>query len=321
MDPSGLSAPDLRKNESNLASVRKSLLLLALLVACGGPGNDVAATVNGIDIAVTDIQGMRVGESSTTINKTLFASDLTDAIIDTAVVNAVLNEFGFDPTEEAIAIKVSELSDEIETAQGMGVDEFFASQGLPVERLQVIARQQLIRDELREQFAPDIDPVTDQDAEILLGAERQGRTNACVRHILVATEEDANAALARIEGGEAFEDVAADVGTDGTAPNGGDLGCNRLGLYVAEFANAAFESPIGEVSGPHQTQFGYHLILVESREEPSLEEVKTELSDARIGELVAAWILEQVSAAEVEVDPQYGTWVLEPTPMVQAPTS
>jgi parvulin-like peptidyl-prolyl isomerase len=75
------------------------------------------------------------------------------------------------------------------------------------------------------------------------------------------------------------------------------------------------------VSGPHQTQFGYHLILVESREEPSLEEVKTEISDARIGELVAAWILEQVSAAEVEVDPQYGTWVLEPTPMVQAPTS
>jgi peptidyl-prolyl cis-trans isomerase C len=137
----------------------------------------------------------------------------------------------------------------------------------------------------------------------------------------VTTEDEANAALARIEGGEAFADVAADVGTDGTAPNGGDLGCNPLGLYVAEFANAAFESPIGDVSGPHQTQFGYHLILVESREEPSLEEVKTEISDARIGELVAAWILEQVSAAEVEVDPQYGTWVLEPTPMVQAPTS
>jgi parvulin-like peptidyl-prolyl isomerase len=203
----------------------------------------------------------------------------------------------------------------------VGVDEFFASQGLPIERLQVIARQQLIRDELRERFAPDIDPVTDQDAEILLGAERQGRTNACVRHILVTTEDEANAALARIEGGEAFADVAADVGTDGTAPNGGDLGCNPLGLYVAEFANAAFESPIGEVSGPHQTQFGYHLILVESREEPSLEDVKTEISDARIGELVAAWILEQVSAAEVDVDPQYGTWVLEPTPMVQAPTS
>jgi hypothetical protein len=62
------------------------------------------------------------------------------------------------------------------------------------------------------------------------------------------------------------------------------------------------------------------LILVESREEPSVEEVKAEISDARIAELVAAWILEQVNSAEVEVDPQYGTWVLEPTPMVQAPT-
>jgi parvulin-like peptidyl-prolyl isomerase len=301
--------------------VRKSLLLLALLVACGGASGDVAATVNGIDIAVTEVQAMRVDESATTINKTLFATDLTDAIIDTAIVSAVLSEFGIDPTEEEIATKASDLTEQIESSQGVPVDEFFTSQGLPVERLQTIARQQVIRDKLGDEFAPEIDPVTDQDAEVLMGVDRMGRTNACVRHILVPTEPEAAAALDRIEGGETFEDVAADVGTDGTAANGGDLGCNALGLYVAEFANAAFESPIGEVTGPHQTQFGYHLILVESREEPSVEEVKEEISDARIAELVAAWILEQVNSAEVEVDPQYGIWVLEPTPMVQAPSS
>jgi parvulin-like peptidyl-prolyl isomerase len=301
--------------------VRKSLLFLALLVACGSAGGDVAATVNGIDIAVTDVQAMRVDESATTINKTLFATDLTDAIIDTAIVSAVLSEFGIDPTEEEIATKVSDLTEQIESSQGVPVDEFFTSQGLPVERLQTIARQQVIRDRLGVEFAPEIDPVTDQDAEVLMGADRMGRTTACVRHILVSTEPEATAALDRIEGGETFEEVAADVGTDGTAANGGDLGCNALGLYVAEFANAAYESPLGEVTGPYQTQFGYHLILVESREEPSLEELKAEISDARIAELVGAWILEQVNSAEVEVDPQYGTWVLEPTPMVQAPAS
>ncbi|MGH8958239.1 MAG: foldase protein PrsA [Acidimicrobiia bacterium] len=301
--------------------MRKSLILLALLVACGGAGSDVAATVNGIDIAVTDVQAMRVVENAPTINKTLFATDLTDAIIDTAIVSAVRSEFGIEPTEDEIATKASDLTQQIESTQGVEVDEFFTSQGLPVTRLQVIARQQVIRDRLGEEFAPDIDPVTDQDAEVLMGADQLGRTNACVRHILVATEAEANAALTRIEGGEGFEEVAAEVGTDGTAANGGDLGCNALGLYVAEFANAAFESPLGEVTGPHQTQFGYHLILVESREEPSLDEIKAEIGDARIGELVAAWIVEQVNVAQVEVDPQFGTWVLEPTPMVQAPTS
>ncbi|MGH9896557.1 MAG: hypothetical protein ACREA0_32075, partial [bacterium] len=212
--------------------MRRSLLFLALLVACGGAGGDVAATVNGVDIAVTEVQVMGVDEGATTINKILFATDLTDAIIDAAIVSAVNNEFGIDPTEAEIATKVTVLTEQIESSQGVPVDEFFTSQGLPVARLQVIARQQVIRDKLGEQFAPDIDPVTDQDAEVLMGADRLGRTNACVSHILVATEAEAEAALSRIEGGEAFAEVAADVGTDGTAQNGGDLGCNALGLYV-----------------------------------------------------------------------------------------
>jgi parvulin-like peptidyl-prolyl isomerase len=303
--------------------VRKSLLSLVLLVACqGGVGADVAATVNGVDIAVSEIQAMRIGsEDNATINKTLFATDLTDAIIDTAIVSAARDAFGIEPSAEEIATKVSDLTEDIETSQNMSVDEFFTGQGLPVERLQVIARQRVIADLLGVQFAPDIEPVTDQDAEVVLGTDLRGRTTACVRHILVPSEGEATEALARIEGGEGFAEVAADVGTDGTAARGGDLGCNVLGLYVSEFANAAFEAPIGEVTGPHQTEFGYHLILVESRAEPSLEEIKAEISDARIGELVSGWILEQVNAAEVEVDPQFGTWVLEPTPMVKAPTS
>lgn len=300
--------------------MRKSLVPLVLLAACGGAGGDVAATVNGVDIGVMEVQAMRVDTGATTINKALFATDLTDAIIDAAIVNAVRVEFGIEPSEDEIAAKASDLSAQIASSQGVSVDEFFSAQGLPVERLQVIARQRVIRDRLSDEFAPEADPVTDEEAELLLGADRIGRTTACVSHILVPTEEEANGALARIEGGETFAAVATDVGTDGTAPNGGELGCNALGLYVPDFAEAAFEAPIGEVTDPLQTEFGYHLILVVSREEPSLAELKAEMTDARVGELVAAWILELVNGSEVDVDPQYGTWVLEPTPRVQAPT-
>ena len=118
--------------------------------------------------------------------------------------------------------------------------------------------------------------------KLLLNADRMGRTTACVRHILVPTEEEANDALSRIEGGEAFADVAAEVSTDGTAAGGGDLGCEALGVYVPEFAEAAFNAEIGQVTAPVESQFGLHLILVESVEEPTLEQLKSEINLGRV---------------------------------------
>ncbi|HJU51114.1 MAG TPA: peptidylprolyl isomerase [Acidimicrobiia bacterium] len=288
--------------------MRKSLLLLALVVACGGTGGDVAATVNGVDIAVTEVQAMRVGESTTTINKTLFATDLTDAIIDTAIVSAVRDEFGIEPSEDEIAGTVLRLEEQIQAREGVPAEQFLNAQGLPIERLQVIGRQQIIRDQLYERFTSDAEQLDGQD-ESTFDERVASRVTACARHILVATEEEAADAKGRIEGGETFEAVAAEVGTDGTASNGGSLGCNSLENYVTEFAAAAYSAPLGSLFGPVESEFGYHLILVEHR------------TAAPVRDLVTDWIFDQVTAAEIEVDPQFGTWVLEPTPMVQAPTS
>ena len=301
--------------------MRKFLLLLVFLAACGAANGGIAATVNGVDIAVADVQAMRLAASEdvATIDKATFATDLTDAIIDAAIVGAANSEFSIVPTDGDIQGKVDELTQQIETSQGVTVAEFFGTQGLPVERLDVIARQQLIRDGLTDEFSTQAEQATDAEAETLLNADRMGRTTACVRHILVATEEEANAALARIEGGEAFEAVAIDVSTDGSAPSGGDLGCEALGLYVPEFAEAAFNSEVGEVAGPVESQFGFHLILVESTEEPTLDQLKTEINLGRVRDLVNAWIVDKVETAEVTVDPQFGTWVLDPAPQVNPP--
>lgn len=94
-----------------------------------------------------------------------------------------------------------------------------------------------------------------------------------VRHMLVkvdpkATSADKDAALAkisaahaRIKKGEAFSDVARDVGQDGTSSSGGDLG-DRTDSFVPAFRKVADALKPGEMTEKAvETQFGYHLIM------------------------------------------------------------
>ena len=61
--------------------------------------------------------------------------------------------------------------------------------------------------------------------------------------------------------------------------NGGDLGTFKKNSMVPEFEKAAFSQPVGEVSEPIKTQFGYHLIRVDKREAPTFESQRTQIED------------------------------------------
>jgi len=97
------------------------------------------------------------------------------------------------------------------------------------------------------------------------------------RHILLTDAAAANALKARITSGQiSFADAARQNSTDeSNKAQGGDLGWFGRGRMVAEFERAAFDAPVGQVVGPVQTQFGQHLILVESRatQEPELVQI------------------------------------------------
>jgi hypothetical protein len=94
-----------------------------------------------------------------------------------------------------------------------------------------------------------------------------------VRHILVATEDEARDILAALEAGESFSELAAAASTDtSNASTGGELGWSPLTRYVAEFADAARDAEIGTFVGPVQTEFGYHILQVRGREERALSD-------------------------------------------------
>ena len=73
--------------------------------------------------------------------------------------------------------------------------------------------------------------------------------------------------LEEIKNGKKFGAVAREVSTCPSSKKDGDLGYFTKGMMVKEFDEVVFSAPIGEVQGPVQTQFGYHLVEVTNRED------------------------------------------------------
>ncbi|MBQ1250662.1 MAG: peptidylprolyl isomerase [Clostridia bacterium] len=109
---------------------------------------------------------------------------------------------------------------------------------------------------------------------------QQGET-VSAKHILVKEEAECIEVLESIKGGEAFEEAAKRVSTCPSKERGGDLGAFSRGQMVPEFENAAFDAEIGALVGPVKTQFGYHLIKVENKQEATVvpfEQVAPQIS-------------------------------------------
>jgi len=79
-------------------------------------------------------------------------------------------------------------------------------------------------------------------------------------HILVPTLNEAVTLKAKIDAGESFADLAQKHSKCPSGANGGDLGEFGPGQMVPPFESATFSTPVGQVSAPVQTQFGYHLV-------------------------------------------------------------
>ena len=90
--------------------------------------------------------------------------------------------------------------------------------------------------------------------------------SAVASHILVSSEAEALDLKQQIQGGSSFADLAKAHSSCPSGQSGGSLGQFNQGDMVPEFDAVIFSDlPIGEVSEPVKTQFGYHLIEVQQR--------------------------------------------------------
>jgi len=289
------------------------LLLAALtLAACGGGLGAVAATVNGEDITVSDVEALIDTGEESTIPKETFTQFLGFDIQWRIVGEAAEEEFDIVVTDEEAASEADAIFEE--NGQDLTREEFLQTNGVTEQFLLEVARQQLLDTQIREVLTDDVEPPTQEEVD---GAIAEAEALYCASHLLVATEAEATDALARIEGGEEFAAVAAEVSTDtGSGAQGGDLGCSPPDRFVAEFADALTTAEVDVPTDPIESEFGFHIILLRSDEVPTEDEVIEALTAQGVGEVTNAWFIDKVEAAEVSVDESYGTWQTNPPQVV-----
>ena len=149
-------------------------------------------------------------------------------------------------------------------------------------RLEYLEERALRRAYFAEQIATEVTPAAVQAAYDAMVAEFEPQEEVHARHILVATEEEADAVKAELEGGADFAELARERSVDPSAQqNGGDLGFFSRGMMVGPFEDAAFAlTEPGQISEPVQSDFGWHVIQLQAEREsapPPFEQVAQQL--------------------------------------------
>lgn len=101
--------------------------------------------------------------------------------------------------------------------------------------------------------------------------------SADASHILVEEEDKAREIYEKIKNGGDFEELAKEYSTCPSKEKGGNLGTFTKGQMVKEFEDAVFENEVGTITEPVKTQFGYHIIKINQKNdarELSFDEVK-----------------------------------------------
>jgi parvulin-like peptidyl-prolyl isomerase len=293
------------------------LVLAALGLAACGSGGGVAATVNGVEIRVDEVEALLDPADGTTIPKPEFAQVLGFLVQQQILSDSAESEFG-------IVIEDSEIDAEATTMveAALGEDqtreEFLQAQGLTEGLLRRLAHRQLLFTEISEVIEADVAEPTEEEIDGLI-TDAEGLY--CASHILVATEQEATDVALRLEAGEDFATLAGELSTDtGSGAQGGDLGCQTAETYVEEFATALSAAEVNVPTAPVESQFGWHIILLREDELPSADQARETLTAAALNEAANTWLADQFENADVTVDSEFGTWQATPTPQVVPPT-
>lgn len=161
-------------------------------------------------------------------------------------------------------------------------------EGLPQERMIAVElelqRMQLLARAMVNRFVQE-NPPTEAElrAEYEANQAEFETSELKARHILVETEEEAQSVIEELEGGADFAEMAQEHSTGPTGPDGGDLGWFNPSSMVPPFAEAVSAMEVGSFSSePVQTQFGWHVILLEDRRDnqaPGLDAVRQQITN------------------------------------------
>ena len=248
-------------------------------------------------------------------------------LVDFEIAKAYAEEQGITVSESDVNQEIETIKDQIAEqaqAQGMNVgrEEAFTQAlqqaGLTEEELRVQLRDQLPVQKVQERVVGDaeasqeeVERFYEENKELQFTTPEQ----RCARHILFNKDQRAQAeeVKGRLQNGADFAELAREFSQDpGSAENGGDLGCLGQGETVPNFEEALFNAEEGEIVGPVETEFGYHVVEVTDIRQQStqpLSEVEGQIREQLSADIQAqefsSWIQEQKEQRNVKYLPGY----------------
>jgi foldase protein PrsA len=283
------------KRKSGKYIVLALVLLLAVsITGCAKTDNEVVAKVGDVEITKDEFYNALVEQNG---------EEALDAIISDKIIQLEIEKADIVVTEEEIREEFAKMANyyggeevlaQTMASYNMSQEDMDENIKLNLSMKKLVGSDIVVTDEEIAEFYT-------ANAAIFNKAEQ---VNAS--HILVETEEIAKEVLGKLDAGETFEDLAKEYSSDGSAANGGNLGFFGRGQMVESFDEAAFSLPIGEISEPIKSNFGYHIIKVlekteatEGSLEKNKEEIKEMVLESKIPEAFAAWY--EVKLKEYEV--------------------
>lgn len=253
-------------------AVSAALVLPGAALAQDAPTADtVVATVNGIDITLGQLIIVRAGIPPEYQN-------LTDDVLFDGILDQLIQQTAVAGTAPETLPRRIQLA-------------------LDNQLLNLMAAEAL--EDVAEAAVTDAALQAAYDDQI---AAQPGVQEFNASHILVDTEAEANDLVTALEGGADFAELAKEKSTGPSGPNGGELGWFGKGAMVPAFEEAVIGLEVGQISAPVQTQFGWHVVIlndVREQPKPTLDEVRDQLADEIRETAVRAHIDAKTSEATV----------------------
>jgi len=204
----------------------------------------------GDDVLEREFENVKFGD--------ILKQDILDMLVEDALLREYISSTGYVVDEEEVNKNLEELNtslDEQEETRAryeeIGVDDAFL-------------KDQVTGSLMMTEFSSIINGEIDADQAKLDDLYENYPVQVSASHILVADDVTAALVEEKRKVGEDFAALAEEYSQDpGSASAGGSLGYFARGAMIPEFEEVAFSLPVGEISEPVQSSFGYHIIKVD----------------------------------------------------------
>lgn len=195
-----------------------------------------------------------------------------EELVNEALLEDRAKELDLITTDQEIEDQIKRLKEQNNVKTDEEFTKSLAASGLTIDRLRdQLRRSQTLQRVVGREVQAKVD-LSDDALRVIYEREKETwrvPEKAHLAEILISKGDDPAAAARRakeasdlLKGGAKFEAVVKEFSDGGTKAKGGDLGIVAKGELAADIDKAVFSLPIGSVSEPIQTKFGWHLVKV-----------------------------------------------------------